>query len=52
MMEVAKSKSIRAIHLKHYAQYNVGRAYFEGYGVQQSNEEAEKYAGKCILISL
>ena len=42
MLEVAQSNSCQAIHLKHYAQYNIGRAYFEGYGVKQSNEEAEK----------
>ena len=41
-MEVAQSKSIYALHLKHFAQFNIGRAYFEGYGVKQSNEEAER----------
>ena len=52
MMEVAKSKSLRAIHLKHYAQYNVGRAYFEGYGVRQDNEEAERLIFRAVLLNL
>ncbi|XP_039251248.2 LRP2-binding protein-like [Styela clava] len=43
MMKVATSKSIRAKHLIHSSQYNVGRAYFDGYGVQQSDGEAEKW---------
>lgn len=42
MFRIAKSTSKMASHLKHHAQYNVGRAYFEGYGVGQSDEEAER----------
>lgn len=29
--------------LIHQAQYNVGKAYFQGFGVKQSDEEAEKW---------
>ena len=43
MLKVAEAKSVFAAHLKHAALYNIGRAYFEGYGTQQSNEKAEKY---------
>ncbi|XP_033633027.1 LRP2-binding protein-like [Asterias rubens] len=43
MMKVASSSSKRAKHLVPFAQYNVGRAYFEGYGVKQSDAEAEKW---------
>lgn len=42
MLQVATSKSVKAVHLKHYAQFNIGRAYFEGFGVDQSDKEAEK----------
>ena len=42
MLKVAESQSVFAAHLKHAAQYNIGRAYFEGYGTAQSNENAEK----------
>lgn len=41
-MKIATSKSRKAGHLKYAAQFNVGRAFFEGYGVQQSDAEAEK----------
>lgn len=43
MMRIASSKTSKARHLKYSAQYNVGCAYFQGYGVQQSDAEAEKY---------
>ncbi|CAH1784642.1 unnamed protein product [Owenia fusiformis] len=43
MLDVANSKSILSKHLIHAAQYNVGRAYFQGYGVRQSDEEAERW---------
>uniref|UniRef100_H2ZN73 LRP2-binding protein n=1 Tax=Ciona savignyi TaxID=51511 RepID=H2ZN73_CIOSA len=43
MLKVAKSSSLGAIHLKHHAQFNIGRAYFEGYGVEQNNKEAERW---------
>jgi len=42
MMKVASSSSPYAAHLKHAAQFNIGRAYFEGFGTKQSNEEAER----------
>ena len=42
MRKVATSTSKRARHLLRAAQYNVARAYFQGYGVRQSDEEAEK----------
>ncbi|XP_064382779.1 LRP2-binding protein-like isoform X2 [Halichondria panicea] len=45
MMDVASSSSAnkRDTNLLPSAQYNVGRAYFMGYGVQQSDSEAEKW---------
>ncbi|CAK8698292.1 unnamed protein product [Clavelina lepadiformis] len=43
MLKVANAKSIRAQHLKYHAQFNIGRAFFEGHGVEQSNVEAEKW---------
>lgn len=43
MMVVAETEDIYAAHLKPSAQFNVGRAYFEGYGVKQSDKEAEKW---------
>jgi TPR repeat protein len=41
MTKVAESKAAKT--LCHYAQYNVGRAYFQGFGVKQSDEETEKW---------
>ena len=29
--------------IKHYAQYNLGKAYFQGFGVKQSDAETEKW---------
>ncbi|XP_006816414.1 LRP2-binding protein-like [Saccoglossus kowalevskii] len=43
MKNIATSQSKRAKHLRHAAQYNVGRACMEGFGVKQSYEEAEKW---------
>jgi TPR repeat protein len=43
MFQVANSTSSRAKHLIRSAQYNVGRAYYEGYGVRRSDEEAERF---------
>ena len=43
MIQVATSTSKRAQHLVRAAQYNVGRAFYQGFGVQQSDEEAERY---------
>ena len=42
MKAVAESSNQKAKHLTRAAQYNVGRAYFQGYGVQQSDSEAER----------
>ncbi|XP_046340763.1 LRP2-binding protein-like [Haliotis rufescens] len=44
LMRVATSTMRQAKHLKHAAEYNIGRAYFQGYGVKrQSDEEAERW---------
>lgn len=43
MMVIATTSSKKAQHLLRAAQYNIGRAYFQGYGVKQSDELAEKY---------
>lgn len=44
MMQIAKDTSKKAEHLIRAAQYNVGRAYFQGYGVRrQDDKEAEKW---------
>lgn len=43
MRKVATSESQAASHLVRLAQYNLGRAYFQGYGVPRSDSEAEKY---------
>ncbi|KAJ8026252.1 LRP2-binding protein [Holothuria leucospilota] len=43
MLNIANSTDKRASHLVPFAQYNVGRAYFEGIGVKQSDVEAEKW---------
>jgi TPR repeat protein len=44
MLKVATSTSSRAQHLVRCAQYNVGRAYYQGHGVRRSDEEAERFA--------
>nr|CAB3263502.1 LRP2-binding protein-like [Phallusia mammillata] len=43
MKKVAETQSTHAVHLKHSAQFNIGRAYFEGYGAPQSNVDAERW---------
>lgn len=43
LKEVAESTNPDATHLIPFAQYNVGRAYYEGFGVKQSDEEAERW---------
>lgn len=43
MKEIAESKNPDAAHLVHHAQYNVARAYYEGFGVKQSDKEAERW---------
>ena len=46
MMKIATSEDVEAAHLKHSAMFNVGKAYFEGFGVKQDDKEAEKLAKK------
>ena len=43
MESICKSKMKKAESLIPYAQYNVGRAYYEGKGVKQSDDAAEHY---------
>ena len=43
MLEVADNARHRDAHLVPSAQYNIGRAYFQGYGVRQSDEEAVRW---------
>lgn len=42
MKQVAASTKPSAKHLIHGAEYNIGRAYFQGYGVRTDYQEAEK----------
>lgn len=42
MKKILNSDSSKARHLKFAAAYNLGRAYYEGWGVKQSTEEAER----------
>ena len=42
MMRVVESDCKKARHLLRAAEYNVGRAYFQGFGVKQSDQQAEK----------
>lgn len=43
MRDIAESNNPDASHLTHHAQFNLGRAYFEGFGVKQSDKEAERW---------
>lgn len=44
LMKVAASDSKQAAHLVHSAQYHIGRAYFQGYGMnRQSDLDAERW---------
>jgi TPR repeat protein len=43
MESICKSKRRQAEPLIPFAQYNVGRAYYEGKGVKQSDDVAEHY---------
>ena len=43
LKEVAESTNPDAAHLTPFAQYNVGRAYYEGFGVKQSDKQAERW---------
>lgn len=40
LKKIALSESKQAKHLKYPALFNIGRAYFQGFGVKQSDEEA------------
>lgn len=43
MRKIAMNEDRRTKHLVNAAQFNLGRAYFQGYGVdRQSDNEAEK----------
>jgi len=42
MLRVAKSCEARAGHLVRAAQFNIGRAYYQGCGVRRSVSEAER----------
>ena len=44
MIQVATCTAKKAKHLVRAAQYNVGRAYYQGFGIRQSDENAEKWA--------
>ena len=43
MMDVVSQPSIEHNQLLHCAQFNIGRAFYEGFGVNQSDREAEKW---------
>ena len=43
LKEISESSSTDAAHLIPFAQYNVGRAFYEGFGVKQSDVEAERW---------
>ncbi|CAE1166475.1 LRP2-binding protein [Acanthosepion pharaonis] len=43
LIKVASSKSNVHKHLIHVAQYCIGLAYFQGFGIQQSYEDAERW---------
>ena len=43
MKIVAGCKKMSAKHLIHGAEFNIGRAYFQGYGIRTDYREAEKY---------
>ncbi|XP_061170542.1 LRP2-binding protein-like [Saccostrea echinata] len=43
LKKIALSDSKHAKHLKFSALFNIGRAYFQGYGVKQSDDEALRY---------
>lgn len=47
MKQLSSSTSRHAKHLLTAVRFNIGRAYFQGYGVpRQSDSEAEKCVGK------
>lgn len=40
LKKIANSDAKQAKHLKFAALFNIGRAYFQGFGVKQSDDEA------------
>ena len=40
LKKIAHSESKLAKHLKYPALFNIGRSYFQGFGVKQSDDEA------------
>ena len=50
MKKIADSNAKQAQHLKFAAQYNLGRAYYQGTGVKQSYTEAEKYVVLFVVV--
>ena len=45
MMKVCNSTSPKAKHLLYAAYYNIGRAYFQGYGIRRCDDTAERWVG-------
>ena len=43
MMKVAQCTIVKYEQLVRAAQYNIGRAYYMGFGVRQNNQMAEQY---------
>lgn len=50
LIKVASSKSKVHKHLIHVAQYCIGLAYFQGFGIQQSYEDAERSSWSDVQI--
>lgn len=50
MKAVAACKKISSKHLVHSAEFNVGRAYFQGYGIRTDYPEAERYVFQFLFI--
>ena len=48
MMKVCNSTSPKAKHLLYAAYYNIGRAYFQGYGIRRCDDTAERWVGELI----
>lgn len=42
LKQIEESSSPDATHLVPFAQYNIGRAFYEGFDVKQSDTEAER----------
>jgi len=50
MHRVATSCEARASHLQRAAQFNIGRAYYQGSGVRRSVYEAERSLMLCYTL--